>query len=64
MDYLRDGPKAEAKTPVTEGKNVEEIMDFLDKSYRDKVPVVELQRFFLARKQRKGDGIQRKSIIK
>ncbi|XP_038072003.1 uncharacterized protein LOC119740694 [Patiria miniata] len=58
LDYLRGGPKAEVKALLAERKTIGEIMTFLRESYRDKLPVGELQRLFLERRQNPGEPIR------
>lgn len=55
-DYLRGTPRTEVKALITEGHTVKEILAFLKDSYGDKLAVGELQRLFLERKQRHGEG--------
>ena len=57
VDYLKDGPKAEVRALIGEGKGVEELIEFLRKSYKDYVPLGELQRYFLERKQGKRERV-------
>ena len=58
LDYLKDGPKAEVKSLVKEGKEIEELLSFLETSYSDYVPVGELQRLFLERRQKRRETVR------
>ena len=58
LDYLKDGPKMEVKSLIREGKGIADILSYIQDSYADHVPVGELQRLFLERKQQKGESVR------
>ena len=58
MDYLRGIPKAEVKALLAAGQTVGEVLLFIKNSYGEKLAVGELQRLFLERKQRHGEGVR------
>ena len=58
VDYLRGVPKSEVKALLASGQTVDEVLTFLKNSYGEKLAVGELQRLFLERKQRQGEGVR------
>ena len=58
LDYLRGGPKAEVKAMLSEEKKINKVLDFLLESYGDRLATGELQRLFLERRQRHGEGVR------
>ena len=62
LDYLRGGPKDEAKAIIKGGGNVEEMVDFLKSSYAEVIPVGELQRRFLERRQGTRESVREYAV--
>ena len=62
LEYLRGGPKDEAKAIIKGGGNVEEMVDFLKSSYAEVIPVGELQRRFLERRQGTRESVREYAV--